>query len=834
MNSSWSPRRFCFRCLRSIGFAVLLLACFIGAFMGRAQTASTTSAGSEEWTTMNKDYSSQRYVDLDQITPANVARLKEVCEIDLNEPSWFSSGLLMVGRTLYVNTRRITYAFDAATCELRWRYVIVEGPLTGTGNNRGLAYLDGTLFRGAANGHLIALDAATGDVRWDIQHATPSSFFLGESFVSAPIAWNGEVFTGIATSDFGVRGRMMAFDAQTGQELWRHYTVPENMLGGGFWTSYSLDPATGEVFAPVANPFPDWTGSVRPGPNLLTNAIVSFDASSGRVNWYYQGVPHDVHDYDLGTAPTLYRTPRGVDMLAIAGKDGLVRGIDRESKSEVFRTAGTTRVNAGQHFPDPPTKVCPGGIGGAQFNGTAYNPGLGALYVGMNDWCWFFFFRPNPSDPDHPTGDDAPDYSLGIPPRGWISALDAQTGAIRWRFHTNAQVQAGLVPTKSGLLFAGDTLGNLFALDAKSGALIRRIDAKGALNNGLISYAVGGNQYVAAAVGGISLNSPGLTRPLRGGSSLRVSVFGLKGSDTPKIVNLDRVPLEGETPEEQGQKLYLGTCRGCHGFPDTGGFNYPLLSRQSYILTHTDALKTFLQTVPPPMPLLYPGLLNDDDIEKLVSYIKTFNLTPQPAYTQPTSGGAAQWPAIYSVLTHPRCLNCHTVTDYPRQADDRHPHYYAVVRGTEDMGAPIALCSSCHGNKNNSFTGAPGAKGWHIAPLGMAWESAPNVAMTGNELCTVLKNKALNGNRDLNALLMHVETEPLVLWAWAPGTRLNGEPRDTPPISHGDFVSRFKEWVNAGGPCPAPPSDTAKGMQSEPTQGLNAMTANSTRISQTP
>jgi alcohol dehydrogenase (cytochrome c) len=751
-----------------------------------------------------------------------------VCEIRLNEPGWFSSDLLMVGRTVYVNTRRITYAFDGATCALQWRHVITEGPVTGTANNRGLGYLNGTLFRGTATGHMLALDAATGNVVWDVQNATPTPDDLGESFVSAPIAWNGEVFSGTATSDFGIRGRMMAFDAKTGVELWRRYTVPDNMLGGGFWTSYSLDPKTGELFIPVANPFPDWTGSVRPGPNLLTNAIVSLNPASGGINWYYQAVPHDVHDWDLGTSPTLYRTRQGVDMMALAGKDGLVRGIDRKSMTVVFTTSATTRANFGQNFPAPPTQVCPGGIGGAQFNGTAYNPDLSALYVGMVDWCWFFFFEPNPSDPDHPIGDDAPEYN--VPPQGWITALDSETGTVLWQYHAQAQVQAGLVPTKSGLLFAGDTLGNLLALDAKSGAVLNQINTGGALNNGLISYAIGGNQYVAAAVGGISLNSPGITRPLRGGSSLKVSIYGLNGNDTPKIVSLNRVPIEGDTDVAQGAKLYISTCRGCHGFPDTGGFNYPLLARQEYILTHVDALKTFLKTVPPPMPLLHPGLLNDDDIEKLVAYIRTFNLPPQPAYTQPTSGGTAEWPAIYSVLTHPRCLNCHTVTDYPRQADDRHPHYYAVVRGANDMGAPIALCTSCHGTTNNSFTGVPGATGWHIAPLSMAWETSPNVAMTGNELCTVLKDRTLNGNRDLDALLDHVTTEPLVLWAFAPGTRLNGEPRDPPPLTHDEFVAKFQVWVNAGGPCPAP-SPASQVVSNERSQGSNAKVASGKRVS---
>jgi cytochrome c553 len=385
--------------------------------------------------------------------------------------------------------------------------------------------------------------------------------------------------------------------------------------------------------------------------------------------------------------------------------------------------------------------------------------------------------------------------------------MDGQTGKVRWQYEADAQVQAGVVPTRSGIVFAGDVLGNLVALNGKNGSVLKRIDAKGALNSGLISYEIGGEQYVAAAIGGVSLTVPGITRPLRGGAPLRVSVFGLHGGDTPRVEKVDRLPLVGATPEEAGLSVYNLTCEGCHG-DNAIGRDYPPLIRQSHILTDLKLLKDFLATVPPPMPKLYPGLLDGDDIKLLVAYFKTLKLPFQPGYTRPTSRGTAEWPAIYSVLTHPRCINCHPLSlnppqqDYPRQANDRHPHLYGVIRGEDSMGPLYERCSSCHGDRNNAFTGAPGASGWELAPSTMAWESSPNVALTGNELCTLLKDKTRNGGRDLAALLDHVTTEPLVLWSFKPGTRLNGEAREPPPISHAEFVAKFTTWVNAGGPCP--------------------------------
>jgi hypothetical protein len=168
-----------------------------------------------------------------------------------------------------------------------------------------------------------------------------------------------------------------------------------------------------------------------------------------------------------------------------------------------------------------------------------------------------------------------------------------------------------------------------------------------------------------------------------------------------------------------------------------------------------------------------------------------------------TGGPSPQWVTIYSVLTSPICMNCHTSTDYPRQTDDRRRHLWNVVRGSDDQGAEILRCSTCHGKENNPVTGIPGAPGWRLAPLSMGWESAPGLPLSGPDLCARLKDKTRNGNRDLAQLLQHIQNEPLVNWAWNPGTRPNGEGRLTPPLSHDDFVAVFKEWADAGAPCPA-------------------------------
>jgi alcohol dehydrogenase (cytochrome c) len=290
--------------------------------LGSLVLSTMASGADDDWITINKNYFGQRYVDLDQITPQNVGNLKEVCEIQLNENSLFSTGLLKVGRTLYFTLSRLTYAIDAATCDLHWIHLITYQATPGTGNNRGSAYLDGTIFRGTPDGYVIALDANTGEPlsTWPGNGVLAANTSIGETFVSAPIAWQGKVFIGIGISDNGIAGRLMAFDAKTGQQLWSFQTTlpdpntgaPAN-AGGGLWSTYSLDPNTGEVFAGVANPYPLFnrdTTDVPPGSIAFTNSVISVDAASGRLNWYYQAVPQDDHDWDLAAPPTLYHTSK--------------------------------------------------------------------------------------------------------------------------------------------------------------------------------------------------------------------------------------------------------------------------------------------------------------------------------------------------------------------------------------------------------------------------------------------------------------------------------------------------------------------------------------------
>jgi hypothetical protein len=161
-------------------------------------------------------------------------------------------------------------------------------------------------------------------------------------------------------------------------------------------------------------------------------------------------------------------------------------------------------------------------------------------------------------------------------------------------------------------------------------------------------------------------------------------------------------------------------------------------------------------------------------------------------YDRAESQPANPFLRIATVLQHPRCLNCHPRGDSPLQGNDNHPHLMKITRGVDDKGAVAARCYACHRDENNDITGVPGAPHWQLAPASMSWQG-----LSVNELCTVLKDPKLNGNRSLDDLVKHMDEDKLVRWGWEPG-----KGREPVPIPHAEFVSLLKRWVAIDGACP--------------------------------
>lgn len=174
-----------------------------------------------------------------------------------------------------------------------------------------------------------------------------------------------------------------------------------------------------------------------------------------------------------------------------------------------------------------------------------------------------------------------------------------------------------------------------------------------------------------------------------------------------------------------------------------------------------------------------------------------FVTRPSQGQTAPEAASQAHFQRAAAVLQHPRCMNCHTSTDFPRQGDGGRRHIMQVKRGAADAGAPALPCSSCHQRRNGS-SGVPGSQVWHLAPLRMAWEG-----LTAGAICRSLTDPA-RGGMTHEKLIEHLATDHLVAWAWDPGLDLAGRPRTPPPLSHQDFVATIRQWVASGAACPSP------------------------------
>ncbi len=462
----------------------------------------------------NGDYSSTRFSQLSDITPQNIAGLHQICSYELPDKVMFESGLVTAGGTLYFTTFENTYAIDAATCAERWhaRHKLPFDPNVGA--TRGVAIEGNRVFRGAADGYVMAYDTPTGSQLWANQLTAAGS---AEYISASPIAWNGLVFIGTAGADAGNACRVAAIDAATGRIVWSFPLLPTgseanaeswpkgtHLAGGSTWTSFTLDPASGALYVPAGNPAPDFVGSYRPGANLYSGSVVVLDAKAGALRTWYQLVPHDVHDWDIAAAPVLLTTKLGQRRVVAAGKDGFMHAVDPASGKEVWKTPVTTIDNIDAPLTVAGTHFCPGTAGGVEWNGPAYSAVSNLLFVNSVDWCTLIKLDPKP--PRFEPGKSFVGSSNGFgtndqKKQGWVTAVDADTGAVRWKFQSATPMVAGLAATASGLLVTADLNGDVLAFDAATGNLHRRIETKQPVGGGVITYQTAGQQRIALAAG---------------------------------------------------------------------------------------------------------------------------------------------------------------------------------------------------------------------------------------------------------------------------------------------------------------------------------------------
>jgi len=482
------------------------------------QDAQLLRVADEDWLTFNRTLAGDRFSPLAQINVGNAHQLQVKCIAQLGEMGSFETSPIVHEGQMFVTTAHKVLALDAATCAVKWSYNYVPVDPEHLPGNRGVALYAGRVFRGTTDGHLIALDAASGHLLWDVRVADGA---LGYEITGAPVAFDGKVFTGDAGADTGIRGRIYAFDASSGALVWAFDIVPRvgdaaratwsggtDKGGGATWSSMAIDPARHLLFVPTGNPAPDFNDADRAGDNLYTDSVVALDLATGKLSWYVQQVAHDMHDWDTAAAPALF-AHGGHSIMAVASKNGLLYQYDRDSHQTLSQVPFTTRSNVDALPTAAGVHVCPGALG--QYNGPAFSPLSGLVFVAAADRCNVL----TRAEPHYVPGGvyfggmfrlDAPALQSG-----WIKAFAALSGREAWSVHRKDPVLAAVTPTAGGLLLTADTGGSFLALDARDGRVLYEFATGGPVAAGISVYAVAGREYIAVPSGSSSRDAASAT-----------------------------------------------------------------------------------------------------------------------------------------------------------------------------------------------------------------------------------------------------------------------------------------------------------------------------------
>jgi len=508
-----------------------------------------SSSEPRNWLTYGGSYTSQRYSLLNQITPANVGRLESKWVLQNQVFGAWQATPLVVDGVMYVTQRpNDVLALDAKTGRVFWLYRYTPSPdarVCCGSNNRGVAILGDTLFMGTLDAHLVAIDAKTGRQLWN---TTLADVKLAYSVTLAPLVVKDKVIVGVGGGEFGIRGFIAAFDAKTGKEAWRFYTIPgpgENGHdswkgeawkngGGSVWVTGSFDPDLNLTYWGVGNPGPDWNPDQRPGDNLYTDSVVALDADTGALKWHFQFTPNDAYDYDSVQVPVLvdmnWRGPAAKLMLW-ANRNGFFYVLDRVTGRFLSGTP-FVKVNWASHLdergrpvqtPQPPgSPTWPGNQGGTNWYPPAYSPRTELFYFsvwenyasiyrketveyqpGRNfSGGGFTVLTPVPGAPGVGIGRRTPinnwTNEVGS---GAVIAVDPRTGERKWKFDQFDVTDSGLLTTASDLLFTGGREGYFYALDARSGAMLWKASLGGQVVAAPITFEVDGRQYVSVISG---------------------------------------------------------------------------------------------------------------------------------------------------------------------------------------------------------------------------------------------------------------------------------------------------------------------------------------------
>ena len=569
-----------------LGFSVLIIAWTCVACFDKSATVDT------DWPLYGNDYNNQRFSPLKQINRQNINRLKLAWKFNTGRKATFQTSPIVVDGIMYITTPfNDVIALNAQTGDQIWRYThqlrkekFCCGPA-----NRGPAVANGKVFTVTIDARLIALDKKTGDVLWD-KEITDTNAGQGEILEPllgvkelegaiqtgqtgyttnlAPQVFKDKVFVGITGAGYGLhmefeengeqilsvgglsggghglRGFLVAYDVNSGKEIWRWYSVPEtgwqgqwqestatgHILnrdittekevykqyhdtwrygGGSIWTTPAIDPELGLIYIGTGNPSPQMDDSTRPGDNLYTVSLVALDVNTGKLKWHYQQVPHDRWGYDVASPPVLFnfiKNDKTIKAVGQASKLGWFFIHDRLTGDLLLRS--DPFIQQENLFARPTqdgVRIVPGTLGASSWSPVAYDPERQRVFISGIYQPSLFFNRTLEPGPGKPWSSYTFFRTAGEDDWGVFTAISTITGKILWQYKVDDPMVGGALATAGGLVFTGQGNGHFNAFDSETGEPLWQFKTNYGVNAPPISYAIDGKQYITVAAGGNKL-----------------------------------------------------------------------------------------------------------------------------------------------------------------------------------------------------------------------------------------------------------------------------------------------------------------------------------------
>ena len=483
--------------------------------------------------TYGMGYGQQRYSQLDQINADNVGQLTPAWVYSLDDSRGQESHPLVKDGVMYVTTHRSTMALDAKSGKQIWKNLIeypAETPRVACCGivNRGAALYEGKLFRTTLDANVVAMDAATGEEIWKTNSI---DFKNGYSFTVAPLVVNGVVIVGISGGEYGIRGYIEAYDAETGEQLWRTYTVPApgepgsetwpetdawERGGGPAWLTGTYDADLDTVYWGTGNAG-SWNAGLRPGDNLYTTSILALNPKTGEIKWHYQTTPNDPFDYDATNELVLAELD-GQKVIMQANRNGFFYVLDRESGKLLAankfvdrvdwatdidletgrpnQTEGATAARTGEQV-----ECWPSALGGKNWSPISYNQNTGLAYINTQNIGMNY----KAVEPTYRAGVFyfGAEFSWSWPEgeRGFLRAIDPMSGEVKWESGTDIPRYAGIMSTAGNVVFTGQQTGEFEAFHAETGEKLYEFNVGTGIVGQPMTWEQDGDQYVALAVG---------------------------------------------------------------------------------------------------------------------------------------------------------------------------------------------------------------------------------------------------------------------------------------------------------------------------------------------